>query len=397
MSASQTQDIRMADRYDVIVAGARCAGASTAMLLARSGARVLVVDPTRRGSDTLSTHALMRGGVLQLARWGLLEKIVRAGTPPIRTTTFHYEDEAVPIAIKARDGVDALYAPRRTLLDRVLVDAAEEAGAHVVHGMAVAGVLRDASGRVIGATVAGPDGREMDLRAELVVGADGMRSRVARLVAAPVQHMGHHEAACILGYWSGLDVDGYHWHYRPGVGAGVIPTNGGDTCIFSGMPALRFARERWRGLEWLYGQTLLEAAPGLAVHMEERTSLPKLRAFAGAPGFLRRCVGPGWALVGDAGYFRDPFTAHGITDALRDAELLARAIVAGGERDLEEYAATRDRVARELMHVTDRLASFAWDMQEVRDLHFALSRSMAAGVDVARKLDETGTMAAAVG
>jgi flavin-dependent dehydrogenase len=388
------QDVRLRGSYDVIIAGARCAGASTALLLARSGMRVLVVDPTRRGSDTLSTHALMRGGVLQLARWGLLGEIVSAGTPPIRTTTFHYEDEAVPVAIKPRDGVGALYAPRRTLLDRVLVDAAVEAGAHIVHGMAVAGLVRDASGRIVGATVAGAEGREMELRAGMVVGADGMRSRVARLAGAAVERVGHHQAACVFGYWSGLDVEGYHWHYRPGIGAGVIPTNGGDTCIFVGMPARRFERERWRGLEWVYGQTLLEAAPELAVHMEERRSLPKLRAFAGAPGFLRRCVGPGWALVGDAGYFRDPFTAHGITDALRDAELAARAILAGGEAELAEYEATRDRAAGELMDVTDRLASFEWDMQEVRELHRALSRSMAVGVEVVQELD--GAAAAVV-
>lgn len=387
MNASDTQDVRLHGRYDVIVAGARCAGASTAMLLARSGARVLVVDPSRRGSDTLSTHALMRGGTLQLARWGLLGEIVAAGTPSIRTTTFHYGDDAVPIPIKARDGVDALYAPRRTLLDRVLADAAERAGAHVVHGMSVSGLVRDASGRVAGAKVAGPDGREMELRADLVVGADGMRSRVARLAGAEIEHVGHHQAACVFGYWSGLDVEGYHWHYRPGVGAGMIPTNGGDTCIFSGMPALRFERERWRGLEWLYGQALLEAAPELSVHMEERASLPRLRAFAGAPGFLRRCVGPGWALVGDAGYFRDPFTAHGITDALRDAELLARAVLTGGDLALEEYRVTRDELARELMDITDRLASFEWDMEEVRELHFALSRSMGAGVDAVREFD----------
>ncbi len=117
------------DRYDVIIAGARCAGASTAMLLARQGLRVLVVDPTRRGSDTLSTHALMRGAVLQLHRWGVLDDIRAAGTPPIRKTTFHYGDEDLEIPINPRDGIDALYAPRRTVIDVVLLDAAEAAGA----------------------------------------------------------------------------------------------------------------------------------------------------------------------------------------------------------------------------------------------------------------------------
>ncbi|NIP58249.1 MAG: NAD(P)/FAD-dependent oxidoreductase, partial [Gemmatimonadetes bacterium] len=135
-------DETIRDRYDVAIAGARCAGASTAMLLARRGYRVLVVDPSRPGSDTLSTHALMRGGVLQLHRWGLLDRIREAGTPAVRTTTFHYGTESVEIPIKPGGGVDALYAPRRTLLDAVLAEGARAAGARVVRGLAVDVLLR---------------------------------------------------------------------------------------------------------------------------------------------------------------------------------------------------------------------------------------------------------------
>ena len=112
------------DRYDVVVVGARAAGAATAMLLARCGVRVLAVDRGGYGTDTLSTHALMRAGVLQLARWGLLERIEAEGTPRVQRTVFHYEDEVLDILIKPRHGVPALFAPRRTVLDRILVDAA---------------------------------------------------------------------------------------------------------------------------------------------------------------------------------------------------------------------------------------------------------------------------------
>ncbi len=383
-----TEATPIASAYDVIIAGARCAGASTAMLLARGGARVLVVDPARRGSDTLSTHALMRGGALQLARWGLLEHIAAAGTPPVRTTTFHYGGEAVEVAIKPRDGVDALFAPRRTLLDRVLVDAADAAGAHVVHGMAVTELLREGSGRVCGAVVADAKGRRVEVRADVVVGADGLHSRVARLGGAEIEHAGRNAAACIYAHWPDLDVDGYHWHYQPGAAAGVIPTNGGETCVFVGLPAERFHAERSRGLELLYGRVLRQAAPALAAELAARSSSPKLRAFAGAPGFMKRSFGPGWALVGDAGYFRDPITAHGITDALRDAELLARAILAGSDEVLRDCQARRDMVVRELMDVSDRIASFAWSMDEVQALHLAFSRSMAAGVEAVRGFDE---------
>ena len=119
-------------RYDAVVVGARCAGAATAMLLARHGLSVLLVDRDRHGADTLSTLALMRAGVLQLHRWGLLDRVRAAGTPPISSTSFIYGDETITVPIKPRDGVDALYAPRRTLLDALLADAASDAGADVV-------------------------------------------------------------------------------------------------------------------------------------------------------------------------------------------------------------------------------------------------------------------------
>src|SRR5262245_52988386 len=125
--------------HDVIVVGARVAGAATAMLLARQGLRVLLVDRDRYGTDTLSTHALMRGSVFLLSRWGLLDRLVEAGTPPVRQTRFDYGTDSVTVGIKPTRGVEALYAPRRTVLDRVLVDAAEAAGAEIRYGVSVTG------------------------------------------------------------------------------------------------------------------------------------------------------------------------------------------------------------------------------------------------------------------
>src|SRR5262245_36813375 len=140
------------DRYDAVIVGARPAGAATALLLARAGLRVLVVDRSRYGDDTLSTHALMRGGVLQLHRWGLLDRIVDAGTPAVRGTTFQIGSDRISIEIKSAHGVDALYAPRRTVLDPILVDAAIEAGADVRFETTVTGLHRDDRGRVTGVT-----------------------------------------------------------------------------------------------------------------------------------------------------------------------------------------------------------------------------------------------------
>ena len=140
---SSTQSPRSINHWDVIVVGARAAGAATAMLLARGGLRVLCVDRSRYGGDTLSTHALMRGGVLQLQRWGLLDAVVAAGTPPVRRTVFHYGAETVGVSIRPSAGVDALYAPRRTVIDALLVDAAQRAGATVEFGTTVTGSAAD--------------------------------------------------------------------------------------------------------------------------------------------------------------------------------------------------------------------------------------------------------------
>lgn len=376
-------------RYDVVIAGARCAGASTAMLLARRGLRVLAVDPVPYGRDTLSTHAMMRGAVLQLHRWGLLDSVRASGAPPIGKTTFHYGDESVEIVIKARDGIDALYAPRRTVLDPILVDGAREAGAEVVYGQAVVDlVYDDRAGRVRGAKIAGRDREVTRVSADLVIGADGMRSRVARLVEAGVDDKVPEAACSIYGYWSDVPLDGYHWFYEPGVSIGTIPTNDGDTCVFALIPQRRFIDRKHEGIEALFREAVGVVSAELAEAVTVNEPSGKLRGFAGAPGFLRRSTGPGWALVGDAGYFRDPITAHGITDALREAELLTRAVADDGDGGLDAYQPKRDERVRGLLDVTHRIASFEWDLEEAKELHLELNREMNAGLDVLRALDE---------
>lgn len=375
-------------RYDVVIAGARCAGASTAMLLARQGLRVLVVDPVKRGSDTLSTHALMRGAVLQLHRWCLLDAIRATGTTAIRSTTFHYGDEAVEVPIKARDGVDALCAPRRTVLDPILIDAAAAAGAEVVHGHSVVDLLRDAQGRVRGAKIGGADKQVIDVGADLVIGADGVRSRVARIVGAPLDYTVRYTSASIYGYCRGVGLEGYHWFYEVGASVGAIPTNDGETCVFISLPQSRFSKDRRRGLEALYHDALGEVSLDLARRVAEGDGPGRLRAFAGLPGFLRRASGPGWALVGDAGYFRDPITAHGITDALRDAEFLACAVAEGGDDALVGYQAARDERVKGLLDVTANISSFEWNLAEVKEHHLVLSREMKAQVEALRALGQ---------
>jgi flavin-dependent dehydrogenase len=360
-------------KVDVVIVGARCAGAATALLLARAGARVVVLDRGRYGTDTLSTHALMRGAVLQLHRWGVLPAIVEQGTPAVTATTFSYSHEDVTIRIEPKYGVDGLYAPRRTLLDGVLSAVAVESGAEVVYGVTVDGLLTDPGGRVRGVT-ASAGGHRHDIEADLVIGADGLYSTVARRVGASPIVTGTHAAGVLYSYWSGLDETAYRWIFRPRGSVGTIPTNGG-TCVFAAIPAPRFRQEVRGDPVVAYRRLLREVCPELADRLAGATQLEGVHGFGGHPGFIKRSTGPGWALVGDAGYFKDPATAHGITDALRDAELLSRAVLAGTADAMNEFETTRLELSRRLFEITDEIASFPAEAQ-LQTLHREFSAEM---------------------
>jgi putative flavoprotein involved in K+ transport len=376
--------------YDAVIIGARCAGAATALLLARQGLSVLVVDRGQYGTDTLSTLAIMRGGVLQLQRWGVLERLHAAGTPIIRSTSFQYGDEVIDIQIKPRGGVEGLLAPRRTLLDAALVDEARASGAEVAYGVRLLEILRGSGGRVQGVVVEDRLHGARPVSASIVIGADGMKSTLARLVGSEPYHLGRHAGAVIYGFWSGLDANGVQWLYRPGVSAGVIPTNDGQTLVFAAMPVPRFLREAQGDLAGSHAHVVEEASPRLADALRRGRRVGRLHGFAGHPGFIKRSWGPGWALVGDAAYFKDPITAHGITDALRDADLIARAVGAGSDAALADYQAERDELSMGLFAITDDIASFDWDLQTLQERHLALSDEMNREVLRLSALDQVG-------
>jgi flavin-dependent dehydrogenase len=373
--------------YDVVVVGARAAGAATAMLLARQGQRVLLLDRDRYGTDTLSTHALMRGGVYLLSRWGLLDRLVDTGTPPVRRTRFDYGTDSVSVAIKPTLGVQALYAPRRTALDPVLVDAAAASGAEVRFGVGVIGLLRDDSGRVVGVHGRDRAGATVAFRARLTVGADGVRSTVARAAGATTLRVGTGAGAVVYGYWSELPVEGYEWFYRSGHSAGMIPTNGGEVCVFAGVPAQTLATRLRGDLDDTYHRLLAAATGGAGGRLAAVRPPGRLRTWVGRPSFVRQAHGAGWVLVGDAGSFLDPLSTHGITDALRDAEMLARALARGAAGDLdryalERYAGDRDRVAGPIFDVVDRIAGYRWDSNTVRLHLLELSSAMNAELEL---------------
>jgi flavin-dependent dehydrogenase len=378
----------MSRDYDVVVVGARVAGASTALLLARAGLRVGLVDRSRYASDTVSTHALMRAGVMQLSRWGLLGQVVSAGTPAIRSAQFHYGDEnIIRVPISPHAGVDALYAPRRYLLDRLLVDAAEDAGAHVLHQTTVTTLRRDTKGRIHGVSAVTRDGRAMHLPARMTVGADGIRSTIAALVGAPVLRRGQHASAILYRYLTGLHAESYEWAYGRGAAAGLIPTNNDQTCVFVSTTPTRMRALRRDGTQHAFTTLLARAAPTLVDRVAPGSRASRVHGWGGAPGHVRQSWGPGWALVGDAGYFKDPITTHGITNALRDAELLSAQILQSLSGRLPEtiarwrYEETRDRLSHELFTATEDVASYDWDTDVLPSLLHRVSAAMNHEVD----------------
>jgi flavin-dependent dehydrogenase len=362
--------------YDAVVVGARPAGAATALLLARQGLRVLVADRGQYGTDTLSTHALMRAGVLQLLRFGILPGIVEQATPAIRSASFIYGDDEIKVPVKPRDGVDALYAPRRTVLDRAIVDVAAGAGVVFSYGTTIVDVVRASDGRVSGVVVRRDSGDTQRIRAGLVIGADGVHSAVARLMQAPMTRRAAASTATLFGYWADVPVDGYRWYSRPGLSAGAIPTNNGLTCVFASVPARRFAEVFKDNPERGYRQVLAQVAPDLTPALRVAALAGSLRGWPGHPSFLRRAAGPGWALVGDAAYFKDPLTAHGITDALVEAEYLSHAVMHGTDEAFREYERDRDQRVATIFEVTDRIASFDWSLEDLGGLHKQLARAM---------------------
>jgi 2-polyprenyl-6-methoxyphenol hydroxylase-like FAD-dependent oxidoreductase len=344
--------------YDVIVVGARCAGSPAAMLLARQGFKVLVVDRATFPSDTISTHLIHPPGVAALRRWGLLDRLIATGCPPIPRYVF----DVGPFALEGTPGPadDSIaYAPRRTVLDKLLVDAAAEAGAEVREGFLVDEILLEA-GRVTG--VRGRDGRGAAVteRADVVIGADGLRSCVAQAVR-PEQY--HDRAPLEVGYysyWSGLPMAGRFEAWDRGDRAfAAWPTNDDLTLVIVSWPFAEFENNK-REIERCYREAIARA-PGLAARMADaRRETP----FAGmfVPGFFRKPYGPGWALVGDAGYHKDFITAQGITDAFRDAELCAAAVhdALSGRRGWDEamggYQARRDAQVMPMFEFTCQFA-----------------------------------------
>ena len=308
----------MTPGYDAIVVGARCAGSPTAMLLARKGYRVLVVDRATFPSDTISTHLIHPPGVSALREWGLLERMIATGCPGIDT----YAYDLGPFTISGSPGTDEsplAYAPRRTVLDKLLVDAASEAGAEVRQGFTVTDVVSE-EGRVTGIRGHRKGESTITERARVVVGADGHHSLVARSVKAQQYNEKPALQVSYYTYVSGLPMDGrYEVCLRPDRGFAAWATNDDLTVVIGGWPRSELATNR-KDIEGNFLATL-----GLLPDFAARFRAGKRESrFVGMSlaNFMRKPFGRGWTLVGDAGYTKDFITALGISDAFRDAETL---------------------------------------------------------------------------
>ncbi len=361
--------------YDAIVVGARCAGSPTAMLLARKGYRVLLVDKAAFPSDTLSVHYIHQPGVSCLKRWGLLDRVVASNCPPVRRQCLDVGPFALEGTPPPVDGVAEGYAPRRTILDKMLVDAAAEAGAEVRERFTVDEIVTDGE-RVTGVRGHAAGGAVVTEEARIVVGADGLHSHVARAVDAPTYEARPVFTCAYYSYWSDLPVQGAELYTRPGRMIVAGPTNDGQTLVIVYWPIAAFHEVR-TDIERHFLESL-DLAPGLAERARAGSRAERFRGTADQQNFYRRPYGPGWALVGDAGYHKDPITAQGITDAFRDAELLAEAIDDGysGRQPMDEafagYERRRNEATRALYELTCQFAALQPPPPEMQHLLGAL-------------------------
>ena len=363
--------------YDAIIVGARCAGSPTAMLLARKGYRVLLVDKASFPSDTISTHIIWPHGAEIMDRWGLLDRVAATGCPPIALNMiFDVGPFALKGAVTDTNGGRGGFCPRRTVLDKILVDAAVESGAELRENFTVDELVVDGD-RVAGIKGHGRNGGSVEERGRIVIGADGVHSFVAKAVGAREYDTIPPLATFFYSYFSGVRAEDIEQYIGlPDEGAAYFPTNDDLTLVATVWPARRFQHVRGNIEE--NALNVHRQVPALAERLNGAKREEKWSGTAGVPNYFRKPYGPGWALVGDAGHDQDPITGQGISDAFIDAESLTEALEAGFserrplEEALAEYQSSRDQRSRPLHDFTCELAKLEPPPPEIQRLFGAL-------------------------
>jgi len=367
--------------YDVIVIGARCGGAPTAMLLARKGYRTLLVDRSRFPSDIPHGHFIQQQGPVLLNRWGLLEKIAASNCPAIDGFIFDQGDFPLRATDLSADGVAFGYAPRRKVLDRILIDAAVAAGVEFREAFNVTGFIND-EGRIAGIRGGDRSGHEFVELAKWTVGADGRNSRLAKVVAAASYEVFPTLTFWCFSYWSGVPSTSVEIYVRGNRAFFAFPTNDDLFGVFLGAPIAELP-SGGATLEEHF-TTAVQLVPEFAQRLNGGRREERFYGAADLPNFFRRPYGPGWALVGDAGHHKDPYLALGISDALRDVELLTDALDQGFsgrqsfENSLAEYERRRNEAALAAYRENLVVAQFSPPPEELLRLRAALRDNRAA-------------------
>jgi 2-polyprenyl-6-methoxyphenol hydroxylase-like FAD-dependent oxidoreductase len=362
-----------AESHDAIIVGARCAGSPTAMLLARKGYRVLLLDKATFPSDTMSTHFVHPPGVAALERWGLLGRLEATGCPPVDNYSFDFGALTISGSPQPIEGIGHGYCPRRTILDQLLVEAAVEAGAELREGFTVDEIVAS-DGTVTGIRGHTKGGEAVTEHARVVIGADGKHSLVAKTVQPEQYNERRSHLAMYYAYWSGLPSSGFETTIRTENRRGwaCLPTHDDLTVMPFGWPVEEFHENR-KDIEGNFFATM-DLAPEFAERVRAAKRESKFIGSADLPGYVRKPFGPGWALVGDAAYHKNPITAMGINDAFRDAELLTGALddAFSGRRSHEEgmndYQQTRDHEALPVYDFTDDFAQLQPPPPEMQQL-----------------------------
>jgi 2-polyprenyl-6-methoxyphenol hydroxylase-like FAD-dependent oxidoreductase len=352
------------------------------MLLARKGYRALLVDKASFPSDTISTHVIWPHGADVLDRWGLLDALAATGCPPIALNMVF---DVGPFALKG--GVQDTnkgrggFCPRRTVLDKILVDAAVESGAELRENFTVESLVTE-GGKVVGIKGHGRNGGTVEERARVVVGADGRHSFVAKAVGAPEYEAAPALVTAYYSYFSGIDIRDVEQYILDESGCAFFPTHGGLTCVVTGWKSSHFQEVR-ADIEGSV-KKVHATRPVLLERLDGARREEQWYGTAGVPNFFRKPYGDGWALVGDAGYDRDFLTAQGISDAFIDAENLVEAIDAGScgrEEPLDALAAyelRRNERVTPMYHFTLEIASLEPPPPEMQQLFQALKGSQEA-------------------